>query len=100
MAAHQLRSRLNRAIIFYPNSGEDWDPIHEKWREGSGCTSPELFASEIVSCIRKIYDMCTREGKNAGVIPILVGGCCRTSPETIAAIRRLVDNFLLSIKKL
>ena len=81
---------IRRAIVFYPNSGEKWDG--EKWVEGTGCTCPDEFADTIFSCISQIYTLCRQHDDNTKMIPIIVGGCCRTTPETIRAIRTRIKN--------
>ena len=61
----------NRLIVVYPNSGEVWED--KTWKPRSGVEDPEMFA-----------DMATEWVK---VGAKLVGGCCRTNWNTIAAIR-------------
>ena len=79
-----------RAIILYPNSGEEWDALSSTWKEGTGCTKPQEFADTMVTAIELIYEQ--------PVIPkLIVGGCCRTSPSTIAALRKHVDEILVRV---
>lgn len=83
---HVTRTGVRRAIILYPNSGEEWDAARETWVENTGITTPEQFADAIVSYVDSL---CEQHGTDEIVqVPLIVGGCCRTSPETIAAIRR------------
>ena len=81
-----------RGIVFYPNSGEEWDSEKAIWLEGSGCTEPETFARALLEGIKVVEQtwarFCVLKSKTPKII---VGGCCRTSPTTIAALRRLVD---------
>ena len=77
----------NRSIVLYPNSGEEWDAHNEAWLEGTGTTAPEDFAKGIMATVRDIHK---RFQPQAGP-SIIVGGCCRTTPETIAAIRHCID---------
>jgi homocysteine S-methyltransferase len=81
-----------RAIVVYPNSGEDWDAASCEWKEGTGCTNPNDFAHAMIGAIALV------QGPK-----LIVGGCCRTSPATIAALRKGVDEFLeqqsLNIRK-
>ena len=77
----------NRSIVLYPNSGEEWDAQNETWLEGTGTTEPDDFAQDIMATVRDI-----RKRFQSQVGPrIIVGGCCRTTPETIAAIRNIID---------
>ena len=77
----------NRSIVLYPNSGEEWDARSEAWLEGTGTTAPEDFAQGIMTTVGDIHK---RFQPQAGP-NIIVGGCCRTTPETIAAIRHCID---------
>ena len=71
----RLRASLpEMAVIAYPNSGETWNADSGCW---SGTATPVDFgaaASEWVSA-----------GAN------IVGGCCRTGPPHIVAIRKALD---------
>jgi len=60
----------NKAIVVYPNSGEDYDAGTKSW-------SGTVTALDWVSAARQWVD--------AGAV--IIGGCCRTSPEHIRAIR-------------
>ena len=98
IAKHEIGSSRNRAIVLYPNSGEEWDAKHESWLEGSGCTRPNDFAGEIMNCIRMIHGLCIES--NVPLLPIIVGGCCRTTPSSIKALRAAVDEYLDQDKSL
>jgi homocysteine S-methyltransferase len=71
-----------RAIVVYPNSGEEWDAALCEWKRGTGCTNPNDFAHAMMDAIAMV------QGPK-----LIVGGCCRTSPATIAALRKCVDEF-------
>jgi homocysteine S-methyltransferase len=58
-----------KPVVVYPNSGERWDAHARQWT-GRPVDPTELFARWIADGAR------------------LVGGCCRTSPATIAALAR------------
>jgi homocysteine S-methyltransferase len=66
-AAIPLAARLGKAVVVYPNSGEDWDAEARTWI-GDGDFSPELVARWVADGAR------------------LVGGCCRVTPDQIAGI--------------
>lgn len=61
--------------VAYPNSGEVWDAASRRW---TGTSEPGEFGAAAVEWWR------------AGAV--LVGGCCRTGPEHIAAVRAHLDH--------
>lgn len=61
----------SKSLVAYPNSGEAWDATRHAWLAGTEV--PEWGAA-------------ARTWRDAGAR--LIGGCCRTTPETIRAIRR------------
>jgi homocysteine S-methyltransferase len=68
-----LKASTVKPIIVYPNSGEGWDSETRSWiPESSGKADPTSFAES------------AREWREAGAQ--IIGGCCRTGPEHIAAI--------------
>ena len=60
-----------KAVIAYPNSGETWDAASGTW---SGTATPLDFAAAAGDWVA------------AGAS--IVGGCCRTGPGHIAALRK------------
>jgi homocysteine S-methyltransferase len=62
--------RTSKPILVYPNSGEHYDAVAKRWH---GCASPTAFAEQ------------AREWFTQGAR--LIGGCCRTTPEDIRALR-------------
>ena len=92
LAQHQLRSNHNRAIIFYPNSGEEWDARNERWKEEKGCKDHNDFSEYVIDGINSIHSTMKSVNKQSRII---VGGCCRTSPTTIQSLRTKVDEMLL-----
>lgn len=58
-----------KPFAVYPNSGEGWDPARHEW-------IPAEEAVSIVGQVDEWHDLGAR----------LLGGCCRTTPETIRAI--------------
>lgn len=68
-----VRKVTNKPILIYPNSGESYDPIRKEW-----VACPGVSNEDFVSYVRKWHD--------AGAS--LIGGCCRTSPDTIRGISK------------
>jgi homocysteine S-methyltransferase len=67
------RAVPDKAVIAYPNSGETWNAQQGVW---SGTASPVDYA-------RAARDWVAAGAK-------IVGGCCRTKPEHISAIRSAI----------
>jgi homocysteine S-methyltransferase len=64
-------------LVAYPNAGEGWDGTSREWVSTDAALDwEELVAGWI---------------EQAGGLGLCVGGCCRTTPEMIARIRRVVD---------
>lgn len=70
----QAKSATNKPILVYPNSGETWDAATHRWIGKSDPADFGLLAAEWF-----------RAGAHA------VGGCCRTSPDHIRAVRAALD---------
>lgn len=60
-----------KPLAAYPNSGESWDGERHCWLPGSGPAPNESLA-------KQWHDLGAR----------LIGGCCRTTPDTIRALSR------------
>jgi homocysteine S-methyltransferase len=65
-----LKASTTKPIVVYPNSGEGWDAQTRSW---TGKADPASFAES------------AREWRQAGAQ--IIGGCCRTGPEHVKAIR-------------
>lgn len=91
MAKHNY----SRVIVVYPNSGEQWDAQHSLWKEGTGRTGEE-FADRMVDAIRLVRSEWKNVRPNCLPPKMIVGGCCRTSPTTIGAIRKRLDTLELT----
>lgn len=65
------RARTARPILVYPNGGETWDAVAKQWR---GAKDAMPFAEHALHWAR------------AGAR--VIGGCCRTTPADIAALRQ------------
>lgn len=70
-----LRGVTAKPLLAYPNSGEVYDGSTHRWHGGLGCAHATQFAAW------------AREWHAAGAR--LIGGCCRTTPEDIAALRAM-----------
>ena len=69
----RIRAVTEKPIVVYPNSGERWDAARRCW---AGTRDPGEFAEAAV------------RWRDAGAS--LIGGCCRTGPAHIRALRRLL----------
>ena len=72
----ELRAGTGKPLVAYPNSGEDWDAAGHCWT-GVADVGP--------------YGALAREWFEAGAQ--LVGGCCRTTPSHICAVREAAGWF-------
>jgi homocysteine S-methyltransferase len=70
----RLRAHTRKPVLAYPNSGEAWDPLGRRWLR---CAGDAPFAAHA-------HDWYA-QGARA------IGGCCRTTPQDIAALRRWAD---------
>jgi len=61
----------SEVFMVYPNSGELYDPVTKTWRQDRDLPDPAALALGWL-------------GQGASVL----GGCCRTTPDTIGAMRR------------
>ena len=66
----RMRSATQKPLLAYPNSGERYDAADKCWREGPSTRSLASWAPQ---------------WRRAGAR--LIGGCCRTGPAEIAALR-------------
>jgi homocysteine S-methyltransferase len=71
-AIEAAREVTAKPIVVYPNSGETWDAAARRWA-GSGAFPVDLV----------------RSWRAAGAA--LIGGCCRTGPAQITAIRHALE---------
>ncbi|MGA3228174.1 MAG: homocysteine S-methyltransferase [Acidobacteriaceae bacterium] len=68
----ELAQVTSKAIIVYPNSGEQWDAVHRCW-QGDG----------------QIQAFGELAGRWRGAGAQWIGGCCRTGPEHVRAAARV-----------
>ena len=69
------RAVTDTPIIVYPNSGETYDAVSHRWVAERACPP---FVDYVATWL------------DAGAT--IVGGCCRTTPDDIRAVRSLVDS--------
>jgi homocysteine S-methyltransferase len=67
----QMHARTAKPLLVYPNSGEHYDGLHKTWHGNPG-------ASHFAEQARGWHAKGAR----------LIGGCCRTGPDEIAALRQ------------
>lgn len=71
-----IKKVTTKPILIYPNSGESYDPEQKEWVQKTG-----VSVEDFVSYVNKWCE----------VGASLVGGCCRTTPNTIRAIYRTLS---------
>ncbi len=68
----EAKAATGKPVIVYPNSGETWDAVGRRW---CGVSDVAEYGAQALTWFE------------AGALA--VGGCCRTTPEHIKAIRRV-----------
>jgi homocysteine S-methyltransferase len=95
-----------RGVVLYPNSGETWDSASATWQHDG--SSDAVWVEALMDRIRQIEASAywlsplpssspsTGTSTASPLRPpgILVGGCCRTTPVTIALLQRQVQDHL------
>lgn len=92
-----VRKRIG--VVLFPNSGEAWDAAACTWRAHTGTTESAAMADKLMQVIESVERIATKvhmEEASTQIFlpPILIGGCCRTTPSTLAALRERVDRHL------
>ncbi|KAA8527635.1 hypothetical protein F0562_034970 [Nyssa sinensis] len=80
-----IRKVTTKPILVYPNSGETYDAGRKEWVQSTG-----VVDEDFVSYVGKWQE--------AGAS--LIGGCCRTTPNTIRAISKVLSSRSSSITTL
>ncbi len=78
-ALESLNAELKKRFVVYPNSGEHYHTDCSCWQDDSAASDYRKLAEEWYS-----------RGAR------LIGGCCRTGPSDIAAIKNFRDKLILS----
>jgi homocysteine S-methyltransferase len=114
IAANHQFDRAGRALVLYPNSGEEWDAVAKVFKPKTTATTTTTTAAEhpIVDCLTQVIETVERTWREktnsisstttTALLPyprIIVGGCCRTTPIEIAALRVAIDQHLEKGKK-
>jgi homocysteine S-methyltransferase len=81
-----IKSATAKPIVVYPNSGEAWDVESRSWTPG------HLKANAGLNRAPDHFGALAAEWHEAGAQ--IIGGCCRTGPEQVRAIRRLYNDQL------
>ncbi len=76
----EVKRATRKPIVVYPNSGEGWDAEHRCWTGTSDAVGFGILA---------------REWTEAGAQ--IIGGCCRTGPDHIRAIRESLPEIPASL---
>ncbi|KAG2630639.1 homocysteine S-methyltransferase 3-like isoform X1 [Panicum virgatum] len=71
-----IRKITDKPILIYPNSGETYDGVRKEWVESTGVSDGDF--------VSYVSEWC-KDGAT------LIGGCCRTTPNTIRAIQRTLN---------
>jgi homocysteine S-methyltransferase len=71
-------------LVIYPNGGDVYDSVSRTWRVRAEVDKAGAWADKL----KKIVDEVVKQGTWGGV---LVGGCCRTGPEEISVLSRLLS---------
>ncbi|PWZ54396.1 Homocysteine S-methyltransferase 2 [Zea mays] len=71
-----IRKVTDKPILIYPNSGERYDGEKKEWVESTGVSDGDF--------VSYVNEWC-KDGA------VLIGGCCRTTPNTIRAIHRTLN---------
>ena len=88
--AQTWQPQSRRALVIYPNSGEEWNPETKSWKEGTGLRQDNLqdvFAVRLLEAVDMAQEIWKQFHPTSPPPTILLGGCCRTRPETIRALR-------------
>ena len=99
-------SRPRRALALYPNSGEEWDAVAANWvptttnntNDGEVDDTDDATTASSDSPVVRILWQCVNyirsfERKHQlPAVPIVVGGCCRTTIDEISSLRRRADH--------
>lgn len=92
LTLHMATYGPKRGIVVYPNSGEEWDATQANWKAETGGTSSNQFANEMYHAIQIVEQTWAKNSVIKSPTPrLIIGGCCRTTPATILALRVMID---------
>jgi len=80
------KTNIRRNLVFYPNTGEHYDITTNSYVPNTGCTEKNHFVNILLDALTLIHNF-------DPTIQIIVGGCCRTTPEMILLLQQNVNAF-------
>ena len=78
-------------LVLYPNGGAKYDPVNHRWLvhdESSTSTNPEEKDKEVDTWSDFLSTIVKREHDTNFWSGVLVGGCCKTGPKHIDALKK------------
>lgn len=78
-------------LVLYPNGGAKYDPVNHRWLvhdESSTSTNPEEKDKEVDTWSDFLSTIVKREHDTNFWSRVLVGGCCKTGPKHIDALKK------------
>ena len=85
-ALEALGKATGMPLIAYPNSGESYDAVTKTWGPAAAGDNPAGPGSSLPQSLSEGTPIWRELGAR------LVGGCCRTTPQDIAAVARLSES--------
>jgi homocysteine S-methyltransferase len=78
-----------RALVIYPNLGEEWNGETKTWeRTENTCAQFDENVWSVVQELKQAWKaLCKYNSEDMPMPRILVGGCCRTTPDHIRRLR-------------
>ncbi|KAG8697088.1 AdoMet-homocysteine methyltransferase [Ceratobasidium sp. 423] len=84
-------SKPGPALVLYPNGGRVYDPTTMTWFPAvptsskiEGLSEPDAWAVDLADVVHDAVP------EDSGWSGLLIGGCCKTEPEHISALRKLL----------
>jgi homocysteine S-methyltransferase len=71
-------------LVMYPNGGEIYDPVSRTRQISGGVDKAKTWAGKLGELVDDVVRQHTWGG-------VMVGGCCRTGPEEIRALSKLLS---------
>jgi homocysteine S-methyltransferase len=74
-------------LVLYPNGGGIYDPVSRTWDEGE-----HEKGTEVGGWVTGLADFARREEASGTWSRVVVGGCCKASPEDIRALAQIIKD--------